>query len=258
MQVIARIRRRLADESGFTMVTVMGVLLVATLFSVAAISAAQKDIAPSREDVDRKAAYAAAEAGVNDYMARLNQDTNYWTNCTNVPPRRRSTSRSRVTGAAGPHVAQRAGLDRGRLHDRAHPGQRGDLQPARPRRQHDRHERRVHDPRDRPLARRGHRQRRSTGRSPRSFRRRGFLDFLYFTDLETRDPEFFSTTPTSYGDGARSVHRSTSATAARAAIPARTSPSPTTTWSTARCTRTTACWSRATPTSAATRTTTSR
>ncbi|MFL6544398.1 MAG: ATP-dependent DNA ligase, partial [Candidatus Udaeobacter sp.] len=28
---------------------------------------------------------AAAEAGINDYMARLNQDSNYWTNCTNVP-----------------------------------------------------------------------------------------------------------------------------------------------------------------------------
>ena len=82
--IFALIRRRLADERGFTMVTVMGVLLVATLFSVAAIAAADRDIPQSRTDLDRKQAYAAAEAGINDYMARLNQDSNYWTNCDNV------------------------------------------------------------------------------------------------------------------------------------------------------------------------------
>jgi Tfp pilus assembly protein PilX len=61
MRVMFRqIQRRLAEESGFTMVVVMGVLLVATLFSVAAIAAAEQDTTPSRLDVDRKQAYAAA------------------------------------------------------------------------------------------------------------------------------------------------------------------------------------------------------
>ena len=61
-----RIRARLSDESGFTLVVVMGVLLVATLFSVAAIAASDRDTPLSRRDVDRKQAYAAAEAGVQD------------------------------------------------------------------------------------------------------------------------------------------------------------------------------------------------
>src|SRR5688572_26312189 len=84
MPLILAIQRRLSDERGFTMVAVMGVLLVATLFSVAAIAAADRDIPQSRTDLDRKQAYAAAEAGINDYIARLNQDSNYWTNCDDV------------------------------------------------------------------------------------------------------------------------------------------------------------------------------
>jgi Tfp pilus assembly protein PilX len=82
-----RLRGRLADESGFTLVVVMGVLLVATLFSVAAIAAADRDTPLSRADVDRKQAYAAAEAGVQDYFYHLNQDSNWWTKCaTGVSP----------------------------------------------------------------------------------------------------------------------------------------------------------------------------
>ena len=47
----AALRRRLADETGMTMAVVMGTMLIATLFSVAAIAATQNDLQPARKDV---------------------------------------------------------------------------------------------------------------------------------------------------------------------------------------------------------------
>src|SRR4051794_13033233 len=77
--------RRLKEESGFTMVATMASLLVITMLSIAAIAAAGGDIHLSRYDQDDKEAYAAAEAGVNDYLFHLSGDTNYWAKCTGVP-----------------------------------------------------------------------------------------------------------------------------------------------------------------------------
>jgi Tfp pilus assembly protein PilX len=76
---------RRAGEAGFTLVTVMGVLLIASLLSVATFAAVNGDARESGKDVGRKQALAAAEAGVNDYLFHLNQDNAYWTKCTNVP-----------------------------------------------------------------------------------------------------------------------------------------------------------------------------
>jgi type II secretory pathway pseudopilin PulG len=76
---------RRATEAGFTLVTVMGVLLIASLLSVATFAAVNGDARESGKDVGRKQALAAAEAGVNDYLFHLNQDNAYWTKCTNVP-----------------------------------------------------------------------------------------------------------------------------------------------------------------------------
>src|SRR5919201_3638887 len=77
--------RRLGQESGFTMIAALGALLVITILSVAAVAAAGGDIHLSRYDQDDKQAYAAAEAGLGDYLFHLNVDTNYWTQCTGVP-----------------------------------------------------------------------------------------------------------------------------------------------------------------------------
>jgi hypothetical protein len=79
------VRLRRAGESGFTLVTVMGTLLIASLMSVAAFAAVDGDARESGKDVGRKQALAAAEAGVNDYLFRLNQDNGYWAKCANVP-----------------------------------------------------------------------------------------------------------------------------------------------------------------------------
>ncbi len=203
MQVIAaRIRGRLADESGFTMVVVMGVLLVATLFSVAALSVADGDIELSRADIDRKQAFAAAEAGINDYMSRLNQDSNYWANCTNVPAP--APVNQRFTRTSGTQTDPRKWRN---LPNSTEAQYTIELIPA--------NGATACDPTN-PAGtmidtNTGSFMIRATGRSSAKgtgtpvyrtidarFRRKGFLDFLYFTDLETSDPEFFRTDATRY------------------------------------------------------------
>jgi hypothetical protein len=81
--MLFRLRR---DERGFTMVTVIGSLLVVTLLAVTALSYAQNDLPSGADDRDRKIAYAAAEAGAQNYLYYLTQDTNYWARCAPTPP----------------------------------------------------------------------------------------------------------------------------------------------------------------------------
>ncbi len=66
--MIRRLRSRLADESGFTLVVVMGSMLILTLLTVGALATVQGDLPLSHKDAARKQAYAAAEAGVADYL----------------------------------------------------------------------------------------------------------------------------------------------------------------------------------------------
>jgi hypothetical protein len=80
------IRRRLVGEQhGFTMVAAMGVMLVVLALSAAAFAAADGDIRLSGRSGEQKQAYAAAEAGVADYLYHLTQNPNYWSLCTDVP-----------------------------------------------------------------------------------------------------------------------------------------------------------------------------
>jgi len=76
--MLLRLRR---DERGFTMVTVIGALLAVTMLSIAALSYAQGDLEPGAHDRDRKIAYAAAEAGIQNYAYYLSQDPSYWAKC---------------------------------------------------------------------------------------------------------------------------------------------------------------------------------
>jgi hypothetical protein len=207
--ILARARRRLGAESGFTMVTVMGVVLVATLFSVAAIAAADRDIPQSRNDIDRKQAYAAAEAGINDYMARLNQDANYWTKCTAVPPPAPVNQQFKRTSPSDNDIRSW----------RPVPGSTEqeytiELIPANgaPACDPDRPEETMIDSQTGAFTIRATGRSRASGRGPAAyrsitarFRRRGFLDFLWFTDIETIHPDFF--TGTQYTDALASCQR---------------------------------------------------
>ena len=70
--------KRLRREDGFTLVTVMGAMVVLALITVSAFAAVNGDAQQSGRDVSRKQALAAAEAGVNQYLFGLNGDNNYW------------------------------------------------------------------------------------------------------------------------------------------------------------------------------------
>jgi Tfp pilus assembly protein PilE len=80
------IRPLVRDQRGFSMITVMVVMLVTGLFVTAAFAAADGDLPLGKRSQDSKEAYAAAEAGLSFYESHLAQDNRYWTHCTNVPP----------------------------------------------------------------------------------------------------------------------------------------------------------------------------
>lgn len=69
---------RFSDESGVALVTIIGFTAVVTLIAVVAVNFALRaqEFAGGHEDWN--AALAAAEAGVDDYLARLNRDRTYY------------------------------------------------------------------------------------------------------------------------------------------------------------------------------------
>ena len=88
--------KRRHGEAGFTLVTVMGAMVVLALITVSAFAAVNGDAQQSGRDVARKQALAAAEAGVNQYLFGLNGDNNYWAKCTAC----RRPTRSTIPGTA--------------------------------------------------------------------------------------------------------------------------------------------------------------
>jgi hypothetical protein len=168
------------------MVTAMGGMMLIMMTSVAALGAATADIPVAREDLDRKRAYAAAEAGINDYFYKLNGDNTYWTKCTNVPE---------------PHAVNQPWDGHGQDPRRWRQVPSSDAQytielmPANGFGQCSTSQSQA----SMIDAATGTFSIRATGRSRgekrsvvATLRRRGFLDFLYFTDLETSDPSWYT------------------------------------------------------------------
>ena len=75
------LRRRLRDERGFTMAYAMLFMLVGSLFAVGAWASVNGDTHQTAKDRNSKAAYAAAESGLQWYLYRLNRDNGVWTQC---------------------------------------------------------------------------------------------------------------------------------------------------------------------------------
>jgi Tfp pilus assembly protein PilX len=78
-------RRPNTGESGFTMIAVLGAILMVSLLVTAALAATNGDQKLIQLDLQQKRAYAAAQAGIADYTYHLNNDNGYWARCTAVP-----------------------------------------------------------------------------------------------------------------------------------------------------------------------------
>jgi len=70
-----------SGEGGFTMIITIMVMFVASLLMVAAFTAAEGDVTPSRIDLHQKQAYYAAIAGVQEYEYKLQANPDFWETC---------------------------------------------------------------------------------------------------------------------------------------------------------------------------------
>lgn len=188
MRVIRALRRRLAAEAGYSMVAVMLLLLVGSLFAIAAWSSAKGDIPQSQDDYNRKQAAEAAEAGLNWYLFHLNQDNQYWTYCTQPPGAPPVGSPNQLPlmqpwdGTSARPFRAVPGSNTGQYVVELVP-QNGKTQCV------------PGDGSTMINSADGTLQIKATGQSQKisrtyvgTFRRKGFLDFLYFTNFETLDP----------------------------------------------------------------------
>jgi hypothetical protein len=163
------IRGRLRTDDGFTLVAVMGALAILTLFLLGSLAYALQGMAPNRKDQDAKASVAAAQAGIDDFVSRLNANDRYWVdNSADTYPSRGDASNAALSAAGIPVPGTGAGPVTYRynlLSTSAQTTQTGAI------------------------------RLRSTGRSRDASRTliaqlqpSGFLRYIYFSDIETQDP----------------------------------------------------------------------
>jgi Tfp pilus assembly protein PilX len=177
-------RLNLAAQHGYTMVAVMLVMLATTMLGAAAFAAVGGDIPFARASQDRKAAYAAAEAGLEYYLFQLARDNDYWSKCTSVPaiapgvpaPINGKEPTSRIWRAVSGTTDARFSIELLPANGAAA------CDSAKP-------ETTMLDSKSGTFRIRSTGESRGVRRSiVATFRRSSFLDYLYFTDYETSDP----------------------------------------------------------------------
>lgn len=185
--MLRRLRTRLAGDQGFALIAVLGVLLAGSALTVAAFAAARGDVHLSRNDQDQKRAYAAAEAGIQDYFFHLTKDNAYWAKCDQPDP-----SHPALNQLGDDPLKRRSVPD-------SDASYAIELIPANGRSQCD-----VNDATGSMIVASGGPMSgtfsvKATGFSNgvsrsvvATFRRRSFLDYLYFTDYETSDPAWYA------------------------------------------------------------------
>jgi type II secretory pathway pseudopilin PulG len=185
------------DEQGFTMImTVIGVTLVALIAAVAVV-AANGDSHQIARSANRQQAYEAALAGINEYAFHLKQNQEYWATCTGAATKEAAEStpialnemgstanRRPVPGAGGStyalEIIPAAGYSK--------------CNPAT-------HETAVASMLETRGSARGTFRIRSTGfyqgtevKVMATFKPKSFLEYVYFTQLETSDPVTYGNT----------------------------------------------------------------
>jgi Tfp pilus assembly protein PilX len=185
MHLFHELRGRLRQERGFTMYAVMAGMLAIMVLSVAAFAAASSDQVSARRDQDSKRAYSAAEAGINDYLSHLNQDNAYWAKCSTPPApavvnnyNDNPLLRVKISGNTDAEYA----IELLPAKD-AVTGQRA------PKCDKNNSSKTMIDPKSGTFQIRSTGYARGTKRTIiATFRHKNFLDFIYFTDLETANP----------------------------------------------------------------------
>ncbi len=155
-------------EDGFALAAVMVSSTVLTLLAVAIVAYGVGSQSISRHDQDWNGSLSAAEAGIDDYLFRLNENGNYWQySATNLP------TDGNLAFSSWEYVS--GGNTSSQFHYSADTST---------------------------MAVDGRIRLTSTGRVNNTrrtvsvtLRRRSFLDYLYFTDYETVDPALYTGTP---------------------------------------------------------------
>mgnify|MGYP001409761163 CR=1 FL=1 len=181
-------------ERGFSMFLVIMALTVTAMFVAAAFTAANGDLPVAGVASERKSDYAAAEAGLHYYLTRLQQDPDYWTKCdTDGAPAAGELNPVNQVNAANPRWRKIQGTDDWYMIE---------LLPARDydqsgdkyftkcdtKKQQSFVDQRTGTFRVRATGRVGTGAKARTRSILATFRRDSFLNFVYFTNYENRDP----------------------------------------------------------------------
>lgn len=169
MTTSLRRRRAGGREEGFALLTVLVSMMVLSMFLLTTLAFTVDNMRGSRQDQDAKAALAAAQAGLEEYLARLNANDTYWssTDCGNLAlvPKPPAACPVGSRGVRVPGAGGEATFSYRLLTTNADTTRRGVVQLAVTGRSRDRTRELVAE------------------LSPV-----GFLQYLYFTDKEVVDP----------------------------------------------------------------------
>jgi Tfp pilus assembly protein PilX len=97
-RIAHRLSRAARREGGFTMILVLGVMLVVSLMLGAAFMATTGEIQLTGAATSQKKAYYAAQAGISDYLFHLTQDGGYLSYCTEPPIKNAALNQLYKTG----------------------------------------------------------------------------------------------------------------------------------------------------------------
>ncbi len=160
--------RRQSDQRGVALITVLIALIVLTVLAVTILDYAMTSRTVSKHDQNWNAALNAAEAGIDDYLFHLNENSNYSEySATNLPPDGNGAFTGFVDVPGGSTTSQYT--------------YEADI---------------TNLPLDGTIALTSTGKVGSSDRTLQAIlRRRNFLDYLYFTDYETKDPAAYTGSP---------------------------------------------------------------
>jgi hypothetical protein len=84
MSIVAHMQRalrRASGDEGFTLIAVIGIMLVTSLLLASALTASSDDIQLSHDDVLQKQAYFTSLSGVQEFEYELENNPDYWQSC---------------------------------------------------------------------------------------------------------------------------------------------------------------------------------